>query len=66
MGLFLIGLLLFFGIHCISIINESWRDGMVKLIGEWPWTGAYSLVSILGFILIVWGYGDVCYIFSMP
>lgn len=57
MGIFLIGLLLFFGIHSISIVNESWRDRIVNKIGEWPWKGVYSLVAILGFILIIWGYG---------
>jgi uncharacterized membrane protein len=61
MGIFLLGLLIFLGIHSISIVNESWRDRMVDKIGEWPWKGVYSLVSILGIILIVKGYGLVRY-----
>ncbi len=59
MGIFLLGLLLFLGIHSVSIVNEPWRDRMVKKIGEWPWKVVYSLVSIFGFILIIWGYGVV-------
>ena len=43
---------------------------MVKRIGEWPWKGIYSLVSIFGFILIVWGYGvtrhDSALVYSPP
>ncbi len=70
MGLFSIGLLLFFGIHSISILNESWRDRMVERVGKWPWKGIYSLVSILGFILIIWGYGagrsDSVVLFTTP
>lgn len=57
MAIFLVGLLLFLGIHSVSILNEPWRNRMVKKIGEWPWKTVYSLVSILGFILIIWGYG---------
>ncbi len=57
MTIFLLGLLIFLGIHSISIINEPWRDRIVNTMGEWPWKGAYSLVAIFGFVLIVWGYG---------
>ncbi len=56
MGIFLLGLLLFLGIHSVSIVNEPFRDRMVKKIGEWPWKTVYSLVSVFGFILIIWGY----------
>ena len=70
MSIFLIGLFLFLGIHSISIVNDSWRNRMVKRIGEWPWKGIYSLVSIFGFILIVWGYGvtrhDSALVYSPP
>ena len=52
----ILGLLIFLGIHSISIINEPWRDTMVSKLGKWPWKGLYSLVSIAGFILIIWGY----------
>jgi uncharacterized membrane protein len=31
---------------------------MVGRIGEWPWKGIYSLVAIVGFVLIVMGYGE--------
>lgn len=61
MGIFLIGLLIFLGIHSISIVNDPWRNRMVVKIGEWPWKGIYSLVSIVGFILIIWGYGSARY-----
>jgi len=57
MAIFLLGLLIFLGIHSVSIVNESWRNRMVVVIGEWPWKGVYSLVSLVGFVLIIWGYG---------
>ena len=61
MSIFFIGLLIFIGIHSISIVNESWRNRMVNKIGEWAWKGMYSLVSIFGFMLIILGYGVVRY-----
>ena len=55
----LLGLLLFLGIHSLSIINEPWRDRMADRFGEWGWKGFYALISIIGFMLIIRGYGIV-------
>ena len=57
MTIILIGLVLFFAPHCVSIVSESWRDGVVERIGPGAWKGVYSVVSIVGFVLICWGYG---------
>ena len=57
MNILILGLITFFAVHSVSIINEPWRDHWAAKIGEWPWRGLYSLVSILGFLFIVWGYG---------
>lgn len=57
MKLLLLGLAVFFGAHSVSIVNEAWRDRMVARIGEWPWKGLYALVSVVGLVLIVRGYG---------
>jgi uncharacterized membrane protein len=51
-----LGLVLFLGIHCISIIAPAWRDRIAARLGN-AWRGIYSLVSIAGFVVIVWGYG---------
>lgn len=51
-----LGLVLFLGIHSISIIAPAWRDRIAARLGN-AWRGIYSLISITGFILIVWGYG---------
>lgn len=51
-----LGLVLFLGIHSISIIAPAWRDRIAARLGN-GWRGIYSLISIAGFIVIVWGYG---------
>jgi uncharacterized membrane protein len=57
MNMLVLGLVLFFGVHSVSIVNDPWRNRMAARIGEWSWKGLYSLVSGVGFALIVWGYG---------
>jgi uncharacterized membrane protein len=57
MSMLVLGLVIFFAIHSVSIVNDPWRNRMAARIGEWPWKGLYALVSIIGFALIVRGYG---------
>lgn len=57
MALLLLGLVVFLGVHSLSIINKPWRDSTAARMGEIPFKGIYSLVSLLGFAMIVWGYG---------
>ncbi len=54
----LIGLVLFFGLHSVSIVAGGWRDRMAASspIG---WRLAYSLLSVVGLVLIVRGYGEL-------
>ena len=58
MGTLVIGLLLFLGLHSIRIFAEGWRTRQLARMGEGRWKGLYALVSLLGFGLIVWGYGQ--------
>lgn len=57
MSIFLLGLVIFFAVHSVSIVNAPWRDRQAAKLGEGPWQAAYSLVALIGFGLIVWGYG---------
>ena len=36
---------------------DGWRTRRIGKIGAKPWKGVVSVVSIIGFVLIVWGYG---------
>ena len=57
MAVLLTGLVLFLGIHSVAIVAPRARDAWVQRLGEMPWKGWYSLVSLVGFALIVWGCG---------
>lgn len=54
----ILGLVLFLGIHSISIVSWRWRDSMVAKMGEMPFKGVYGLISLIGLVLIVIGYGQ--------
>ena len=52
------GLVLFLGVHSTRVFVNSWRNQTVARIGEKPFKGIYALLSIAGFVLLVWGYGQ--------
>ena len=57
MAILILGLLIFLGLHSVRIVADDWRGAMRARLGENGWKGLYSLVSLAGFGLIVWGYG---------
>ena len=57
MGILILGLLLFLGVHSTRIVANGWRTAMIARLGEGPWKGLYALLSIGGFGLLVWGFG---------
>ncbi|HKJ04277.1 MAG TPA: NnrU family protein [Geopsychrobacteraceae bacterium] len=52
MVIMILGLVIFFVVHMISIINDPWRDRMAATPGELTWKGVYSLLSLIGFGLL--------------
>jgi len=57
MTLFLAGLVLFLGVHSVSIVAPAWRHAQVERRGEGPWKAIYSLAAAVGLALLVVGYG---------
>lgn len=58
MTIMILGLIFFLGVHSIRIYANSWRGEQINKRGKNVWQGIYTLISLLGFILIIWGYGD--------
>jgi uncharacterized membrane protein len=52
------GLLLFLSVHSVRIFADDWRAAQIARLGPGPWKGIYSLLSVAGLALIVWGYGE--------
>lgn len=54
----ILGLILFLGIHSMSIVAPSWRDRCAAR-SALGWKAFYGLVSVLGIVLIVRGYAHL-------
>lgn len=54
----ILGLLLFLGMHSVRIVADGARSRFIAQRGALAWKGLYTLVSLAGFALIVWGYGQ--------
>jgi uncharacterized membrane protein len=51
----ILGLVLFLGAHVFVTMRDR-RAALVKQIGEWPYKGLFALVSIVGIVLIGYGF----------
>lgn len=51
-----LGLVILLGSHSARIFAEDWRRRVIDRIGEGRWKGLYSLVSLIGLGLVIWGY----------
>jgi uncharacterized membrane protein len=53
----IVGLVLFLGIHSARVVAEGPRQAFIAQRGAGAWKGLYTIVSLIGFGLVVWGYG---------
>ena len=51
-----LGLALFLGIHMTRAVAPRGREALITRLGEKGWKGLYTVVSLVGFALILWGY----------
>lgn len=69
MWILILGLLVFFGVHLARVVAGPWRDAQVAA-NERRWKGIFSLASLVGFGLIIWGWivyrADAPEIFAPP
>jgi uncharacterized membrane protein len=58
MTLLVLGLALFLGLHSVRIMADGWRARVIAARGVLAWRGAYSVLSIAGFVLLCVGFGQ--------
>ena len=51
------GLVIFLGVHSVRIVADGWRTQTLARMGEGTYKGIYSALSLLGFALIIYGFG---------
>jgi len=54
----ILGLILFLGAHSVRIWADGWRNQTIEAYGEKTFKGVHALVSLLGFYLLIVGYGE--------
>ena len=54
----ILGLILFLGAHSVRIWADGWRNRTIEAYGDKAFKGVHALVSLLGFYLLVVGYGE--------
>jgi uncharacterized membrane protein len=52
------GLVVFLGAHSVRVFADDWRAARIAAMGEQRWKLVYSILSIVGFVLVVYGYGQ--------
>lgn len=53
-----LGLVLFLGVHSVRLFAADWRVAQIDRRGLLAWKGVYALISLVGLVLIIWGYGQ--------
>jgi uncharacterized membrane protein len=56
MAMLILGLALFLGVHSIRLFADGWRTRQIARLGANGWKALYSLLSLAGFVLLVWGF----------
>lgn len=65
MAILIAGLLIFLGAHSMRIVAPEWREQMIARLGHGPWRGIISVLSIVGFVLLIKGY-DAARVHPVP
>src|ERR1700730_849894 len=55
-AILIIGLVVFFGTHVLVSLRRA-RGAVIKRVGEGPYKGLFSAASLIGLVLIVYGFG---------
>lgn len=58
MNMLILGLVLFLGVHSLRIVAEERRLLWIQQWGEKRFKLLYALVSLLGFVLLCWGFAQ--------
>jgi uncharacterized membrane protein len=53
----IVGLVILLGTHSLSIVAPGWADRTSEKIGQNAWRSIYSIASLTGLVLTIYGYG---------
>jgi uncharacterized membrane protein len=53
------GLAIFFATHYFTAFRSRADGGLAQRLGRGPYMGLYSIVTLVGFVLMVWGFANL-------
>ena len=66
----ILGLIIFIGMHSVRIVSDDFRTRQITKVSVNTWRAMYVAVSLVGFVLIVVGYGiargDPVFVWNPP
>jgi uncharacterized membrane protein len=67
MTVLIIGIIVMIGIHLVPVFPD-WRGGLIGRLGKNGYRALFSVISTLGFVLVVWGFSraPVIQVWSPP
>lgn len=57
MSVLILGLVIFLGVHSLRIFADGFRTRQMARLGALRWKGVFAPASLLGLVLIGWGFG---------
>jgi uncharacterized membrane protein len=58
MAILVLGIIIFLGMHLVRVVAPGFRAGIIESRGKGTWMGLYTVVSLVGLCLIIYGFGQ--------
>jgi uncharacterized membrane protein len=58
MTLLLLGIVIFLGMHLVRVVAPGLRASVIERQGKGAWMGIYTVISLVGLLLIIYGFGE--------
>lgn len=58
MALLVLGIVIFLGMHLVRVVAPGLRTSVIDSRGKGTWMGLYTVVSLIGLGLIIYGFGE--------
>jgi uncharacterized membrane protein len=58
MTLLLLGIVIFLGMHLVRVVAPGLRASVIERQGKGAWMGIYTAISLVGLLLIIYGFGE--------
>ncbi|QND36728.1 NnrU family protein (plasmid) [Sinorhizobium meliloti] len=58
MAILVLGIIIFLSMHLVRVVAPGFRAGIIDSRGKGTWMGLYTIVSLVGLCLIIYGFGQ--------